>query len=176
MNRKHLILFAISLIFLAGCVSAPVKDITFNSQADPKANLSGYQTFTWLGSASIVNDAEGQWEPPGFDADAEIKHLIDRELRKRGMSENKNEPDLLVVFAAGVDMEALELKEDPETEMDMLVTVPQGGLLIGFLDSETGFVVWLGVATGEVQDDVDEQTVKARLDYAVTRLFSEIPK
>ena len=72
-----------------------------------------------LDTAQIVNDPLGKWEPPGFDADAEIKFLIDRELRKRGMSQNSIDPDLVVVFAAGIDMDALELKVDPETKIDI---------------------------------------------------------
>ena len=176
MNRNYLPVFIIVLMLLAGCASVPTKDIQVDAQADPKANFSGYKTYAWLGAAAIVNDPHGQWEPPQFDSDAEIMFLIDRELRKRGMSENTADPDLVIAFAAGIDMEALGLKVDTKTKMDMLENVPQGGLLVAFLDRDTGFVVWLGVAMGEVQENIDEKTVKARLDYAVTRLFNEIPK
>ena len=176
MNKKHALIFAIVAMLLTGCASTPVKDINFDSQADPKANLSGYKTYAWLGSAAIVNDKLGQWEPPQFDADAEIKYLIDRELRKRGMSESTTNPDLIVVFAAGVDMDAIGLKVDPKTKITMLANVPKGGLVLSFIDSASGFVIWVGIATGEVQKNPDMQTVKARLDYAVTQLFKRIPK
>ena len=176
MNKKHVLIFAIVAMLLAGCASTPVKDIKFEAQVDPKANLSGYKTYAWLGSAAILNDTFGQWEPPQFDADAEIKYLIDRELRKRGMSENTTNPDLIVVFAAGVDMDAMGVKVDPKTKIDMLANVPKGGLLVAFIDSSSGFVIWVGLATGEVQKNPDAQTAKARLDYAVTQLFKRMPK
>ncbi|UCD82005.1 MAG: DUF4136 domain-containing protein, partial [Desulfobacterales bacterium] len=100
----------------------------------------------------------------------------DRELRKRGMSENTTNPDLIVAFAAGVDMDTMELKVDPKSKINMLVNVPKGGLVVAFMDSASGFVIWVGLATGEVQENPGAQTVKARLDYAVTQLFKRIPK
>ena len=93
MKKATLFFFAGVLTLIAGCMTVPTKDIKVDAQADPKANFSGYKSYAWLGSAAIVNDAFGQWEPPNFDADAEIKYLIDRELRKRGMSEDSANPD-----------------------------------------------------------------------------------
>jgi hypothetical protein len=152
MKRNYVFLFVMVFMLLSGCASVPTKDIQVDAQADPKASFTGYRTYAWLGSAAIVNDAYGQWEPPAFD------------------------PDLIVAFATGVNMDALGLKVDPETKMDMLSNVPQGGLLIVLLDSDSGFVVWVGVATAEIQESPDAQTVKARLDYAVTQLLKKLPE
>ncbi len=174
MNKNYL--FLIMIMFVAGCTSVPTKDINIHVQADSKANLSGYKSYTWLGSAAIINDPSGQWEPPGFDADSEIKYLLDRELRARGKLESSTAPDMIVAFAAGIDMDALDLKMDPETKIDKLENVPQGGLVVILVDSSTGFVVWVGIATAEIQDDVDAATVKARLDYAVTQMMRQLPK
>ena len=178
MNRNYALLFASVVMLFSGCASTPTKDIAVAAQADPKANFSGYKTYTWLGAAAIVSDYNGQWEPPAFDADAEIKYLIDRELRKRGMSQSSPfvNPDLIVAFAAGIDMDALELKMDPESKIEALVNVPRGGLVIALVDGESGFVIWMGVATAEIQQSPDAKTVKARLDYAVTQLFRKLPK
>jgi hypothetical protein len=164
------------IMFLSGCASAPVKDIRVQAQADPKTNFSGYKTYAWLGAAAILNDPQGQWEPPQFDADAEIKYLIDRELRKRGMLENSTDPDLLVAFAAGIDMEALKLKVDPKSKINALEKVPAGGLVVLFADSQSRSVNWVALATAEVQESPDTKTVKARLDYAVTQMFKKLPK
>ena len=180
MNRNYLLVCIIALMFFAGCASAPTsvptKDIKIDAQADPKANFSGYKSYAWLGAAAIVNDPYGKWEPPAFDADAEIMFLIDRELRKRGMSENTVDPDLVIAFAAGIDMDALGLKKDTKTKMDLLENVPQGGLVVVMVDSETGFAIWVGAATAEIQESPDTKTVKARLNYAVTQMFKKLPK
>ena len=175
--KKHYLPIGILILFLfAGCASVPTKDIQIDTQADPKANLSGYKTYAWLGAAAIVNDPYGQWEPPPFDADAEIKFLIDRELRKRGMTEDSVNPDLIVAFAAGINMDALGVKTNPETKSKMLENVPQGGLAVVLVDADTGFAIWVGVATAELQESPDAQTVKGRLDYAVTQMFKKLPK
>ncbi len=178
MNKHYVLLLAPVVMLFSGCASTPTKDIVVAAQADPKGNFSGYKTYTWLGAAAIVSDYNGQWEPPAFDADAEIKYLIDRELRKRGMSQSSPlvSPDMIVAFAAGIDMDALELKVDPESKIDMLVSVPQGGLLVILVDGQSGFVIWAGVATAEIQESPSAKTVKARLDYAVTELFRKLPK
>ena len=176
MFRNRLLLTVFLVLLVAGCASSVTKDIQVETQADPKANFSGYKTYAWLGSAQILHDPYGQWEPPPFDADAEIKYLLDRELRERGMTESSASPDLLVVFASGVDMEALDLKEDPASKEKFLTNVPQGGLLVAFVDSASGFVIWAGVASGEVQDDLDVETVQKRLEYAVKQLIKRIPK
>lgn len=176
MNRRYLPIFFIALMLLVGCATVQTKDIQVDAQADPKANFSGYKTYAWLGAAAIVNDPHGQWEPPQFDADAEIVFLIERELSKRGMSEKMVGPDLVIAYAAGINMETLGLKADPKTTMDMFENVPQGGLAVILVDSRSGFVIWIGVATAEIQESPDTQTVKARLDYAVTQMFKKLPK
>lgn len=175
MSRSSVILLALAVVMMTGCVSAVVKDIKVDAQADPKAKFSGYKTYAWLGSAAILNDPHGQWEPQEFDADSEVKFLIDRELRKRGMAETTSAPDMIVAFAAGINMDALELKVDPETKMEMLTNVPQGGIVVPLIDGKTGVVIWVGVASGEVQEKPTPETVKKRLDYAVTQLFKKLP-
>ena len=176
MSKNHILLFVMIMMIVTGCTSVPTSDIEVDAVADPKANFSAYKSYAWLGSAAIVNDAYGQWEPPAFDADAEIKFLMDRELRARGMSEDTTTPDLVVTFAAGVDMDALGLKTDPETKTEMLANIPQGGLVVVLADTDTGFVVWAGVATADVQKNADANTMKARLDYVVTKMLDKLPR
>lgn len=165
-----------ALMLLTGCATVQTQDINVDAQADPKANFSGYKTYGWLGAAAIVNDAYGRWEPPQFDADAEIAFLIDRELRKRGMSQTSVGPDMVVAFAAGIDMDALQLKVDPTTKMSLVENVPKGGLVVVLIDSDSGFVIWIGAATAEIQEDPDTKTVKVRLDYAVSKMFKKLPR
>ncbi|MGI9569288.1 MAG: DUF4136 domain-containing protein, partial [Desulfobulbia bacterium] len=144
------------------------------TETDPKANISGYTSYAWLGSATIRYDPEGQWEPPEFDADSEIKFLIDRELRDHGMAETSSNPDLIVAFAAGIDMSTMEIKTDPESELKTLENVPSGALSVVLIDAQTGLAIWVGQATGEVQQNPDQEVTKKRLDYAVTQMFKEL--
>ena len=174
--KKHLIALSAALLLLSGCASSVTKDIMVDTDVDPKANLKGYSTYTWLGSAAIVYDPEGQWEPPQFDMDAEIKFLIDRELRKHGMTESSSSPDLIVAFAAGIDMATMEIKTDPESKLETLENVPKGALSVILIDAQTGFAIWGGVATGDIKQDPDQEVTKQRLDYAVTSMFKQLKK
>lgn len=163
-------LAALLFVLMSAC-STLTQDIEVDAEADPKANLAAYKTYAWLGSAAILYDPRGKWEPPQFDADAEIKFLIDRELRNRGIKEVAVKPDLIVGFAAGIDMEALELVEDKETKLQMLQNVPSGSLVIVLIDGTTGNPVWAGAAVADVQQEISSEDVRKRLDYAVSQMF-----
>jgi hypothetical protein len=86
MNVRTLVLSLLLSGSLFGCATA-TKDIRVETESAPGVNLSGYTTYAWAGSAEVVNDPHGNWEPPGFDADAELRFLINRELRGKGMQE-----------------------------------------------------------------------------------------
>ncbi len=174
--RKFPVILCAAMLFIAGCASTVTKDIMVDAQADPKVDFKGYATYTWLGSAAIVYDPEGKWEPPQFDADAEIKFLIDRELRKRGMSEDSLNPDMIVAFAAGIDMESMAINIDPKSGLEVLENVPMGALTVILVDANTGLAMWGGVATAEIQQIQDLDTIKNRLDFAVTGMFKQLPR
>ena len=174
--HKALLSFSVVLLLLTGCASSVTKDIMIDADADPKVNFAGYSTYKWLGSAAIVFDPEGQWEPPQFDADAEIKFLIDRELRKRGMTEATANADMIVAFAAGIDMASMEIKVDPESELSTLENVPMGALTVILIDSTTGLAIWGGIATAEIQQSTDQEIIRQRLDFAVSSMFKKLPR
>ncbi|WP_455203831.1 DUF4136 domain-containing protein [Kaarinaea lacus] len=173
--KKNILAVLVMVGFIAGCASFPKDDIQVETEADPKVNFSGYKTYAWLGSIGIVKDPEGLWEPPQFDADAEIVFLIDSALRKRGITEVSENPDMLVAYAIGVEMDALKLKHNPETKITSLENVPQTGLIVVLIDPETEFATWVGIATGEIKN-LDADTAKKRLKYVVDSMFKGMPK
>lgn len=164
------------IILLTACSTAPTKDIKVDAEADPKASFSGFKTYAWLAAAQIMFDPEGQWEPRNVDLDAEVQFMINSQLRKRGISEVSSNPDMYVAYAAGIDMTALDLKESPETKEKMLANITKAALVVALIDADTGFVIWLGEAVGNVQQQADEATVRARIDYAISEMFSMLPK
>lgn len=175
MNKYLFILLSIILL-VAGCASSVTNDIVVEAEADPKANFKGYSRYTWLGSAAIVYDPEGKWEVPQFDADAEIKFHIDTELRDRGMTEDSLDPDLVVAFAAGIDMDSMELGIDPESNLATLENVPLGALTIILMDAETGQPIWAASATAEIQESPAEEVIRKRIAYAVRTMFKKLPR
>lgn len=175
MKRIIYIAFSCVLMALVGC-STVTKDIEVSAESDPKASFAGYKTYTWLGAAAIVFDEAGRWEPPKFDADTEIKFYIDKELRTRGMSESTANPDLVVAFAAGIDMDNIEFVKNSETQLETLKNIPKGALMIILVDANSGQPLWVGAAAADLQENADIATAKVRLEYAVTEMFKKLPK
>ena len=176
MNTMIRLISITCVLLLSACSTTPVEDIKINAESDPKAQFSNFKTYAWLASAQVLFDPEGQWEPRDVDIDAEVQRIISIELRMRGKVEDTTNPDILVVYAAGVDMTTLGLKEDPETSQKLLDNIPKAALIIALIDADTGYVVWLGEAVGEVQQQADEATVRARIEYAVSEMFRLLPK
>ena len=175
LNKYLFILFGVMLL-VSGCASNMTSDIVVETEADPKVNFKNYSRYTWLGSAAIVYDSEGKWEVPQFDADAEIKFHIDTELRVRGMTEDSLDADLVVAFAAGIDMDSMELGIDPESNLTTLENVPLGALTIILIDARTGHPIWAGSATAEIQERPGEEDIKKRIAYAVRTMFKQLPR
>ena len=173
--KKIILAIMVMAWFVTSCSTFPKDDIKIESEVDAKANISGYKTYAWLAAVGILEDAEGHWEPPKFDADAEIEFLINEALRKHGMSQVNNDPDMYIAYALGVDMDALELKTNPETKLSSLENVPQAGFVVMLMDAETGFVTWVSVATAEMKN-LDPETQKKRLEYTVNTMFKDLPK
>lgn len=168
---KHSLILIFILTLSSGCASNITKDIIVESEADPKVNFDGYKTYTWLGSAAIVYDPEGRWEPPQFDADAEIQFLINRELRGRGISEDSANPDIVVAYAAGIDMESMDIKFDPDSELVRYENVPLGSLTVILIDANSQLAIWGGSATAEIQRDATPEVQKKRLEFAIKQMF-----
>ncbi|MGY6277266.1 DUF4136 domain-containing protein [Methylomonas sp. MgM2] len=163
------------LTFLAGGCASVTKDIEIDATADPTIKFSGYKSYGWLAEISGLNDPDGVWQPPKMDIAEDIKYLIDRELGKRGIYSYAENPDLAVAFFMGVDMEALELKTDPKTKQDIMSKVPSAALAVALIDANTGYVVWVGEAIGEIQKNPSDELIRKRLDYAVSEIFKKLP-
>ncbi len=160
----------LSALLLVSCVSI-TNDIETRTLTNPDVNYSNYQTYSWGGSAKIVFDPIGQWEQPTLSTDEEVKFNINKELRNRGLFEVYNDPDLIVIFAAGIDMTTLELKEDPASEKKILKNIPKASLLIALIDATSGYTVWLGYAEGEIQEQQSIENIRTRIEYAVHEMF-----
>ena len=173
MKKLTTLLLTVYIVLLSGCAvfNKDVQDIEVDAITDPKANISGYTSYAWLGAAKILNDPTKKWQPPKIDLTGDIKYLIDRELRKQGINSNTENPDLAVAFFVGVDMETMQLKDDPETQGDILDNIPQGALVVALINVETGYVVWLGLAKADIVEGASSELVRKRLDYAVSKMF-----
>ena len=170
---KNILLVLLSALFITACSSIN-QDITVTSESNPKINLSGYHSFTWLGEAVVVYDENSRWQSPGFDVDSEAKLLIANQLRSKGFVEKALSPELLVTVIAGVDMDNLEAVIDNLSQLETLIYVPKGALVVAMFDAETGQQVWIGAAEAELQQNAGSEVARERLIYAIDAIFKEM--
>lgn len=167
----------IALALLIGACANPLtKSINVDSQVSDTADFSTVKTYQWLASAQILNDEQGQWEPRGLDSDAEIRFLINRELRGRGITQVESNPDVFVAYVAGVDMDAMDWKVDPKSKLQILKNEPEGALAIMLIDANTGEPIWGAVASDRVEGTQTVEAARKRLDYAVSQMIKRLPK
>jgi len=169
---KIIIFIALTLSILATSSCATLTDdIVVETHANPDVNYHAYKTYAWAGSAQIIFDPVGQWEQPTLDTDKEVKFVINRELRERGLVQVTSHPDLLVAFAAGIDTSILELKDNPNSDKKIVTNVPKAALLIALVDANTGYTVWIGYAVGDAQQQQTIENIRTRIDFAVKEIF-----
>jgi len=175
MNLTRLWFPLLALWLVAACASI-TGDIRVQTESDPAIDLGDYRTYSWLGTAEIVNDPYGNWEPPEFDADTEIRALLNRELRRRGMREVVSDPQLVVAFAAGINTDVFEIVENPDSKMYTLQNAPRAALVVVLIDPRTRYPVWVGTAVGDVKAGRTPDEVRKRIDYAVTTMLRQVSR
>jgi len=173
--KKLLTLFGL-LVFslLTACSTVSTQDIKVETQSAPKANLVAYHSYVWVGALGVLNDPQEKWQPTEVDLAGDIKYLIDRELRKNEIFGVKEGADLGVAYFLGVDMDTMQLKENPETKKSILENVPKGALLVTLVDMETGYVIWMGVAQADIAKTFQAEVARERLDYAISKMFKNL--
>lgn len=175
MKKYHLVFLSAMLLLLSGCASV-TSDIRVGAELAPGATIANnYKTYDWLGSFSLLNDPNNTWQPPDVNIAGDIKFLIDRELRKKGIQRANDTPDLTVTFLVGVDMENQILKLDPDTKIELKKKIPKAALVVALMEVDSGDIVWLGVADAEIQKGVTAEVMRQRLDYAVREMFKLLP-
>ena len=171
MKKYHLVFLSAMLLLLSGCASV-TSDIRVGAEPAPGATIANnYKTYDWLGSFSLLNDPNNTWQPPDVNIAGDIKFLIDRELRKKGIQRANDTPDLTVTFLVGVDMENQILKLDPDTKIELKKKIPKAALVVALMEVDSGDIVWLGVADAEIQKGVTAEVMRQRLDFAVREMF-----
>ena len=174
--KKSIILMAVVALFTTSC-NPEFKDIKVSAENEEGLDMSKYETYAWLGSAQIIHDELGQWDPPGeMDADLEIRSMITKQMNKHKLKINETNPDLLIGYAAGIDLNVVEANENVKTGSIDFKQTPKGALIISIMDAKTGNIIWLGVADADVRVKPKANRAKRRLQYAVKEMFKLLPK
>jgi hypothetical protein len=159
------------------CQSVPTSDIKVRSAVDAKANIKGYKSYAWYGSAGLLVDRTGVWVPKNADAQADVEFLVDKSLRDKGLVAVRERPELLValLFVGSIN-DVEKIAQTRGGALPKLDPVGEGALLIELIDAETGKTVWLGGAEGELRQSRSVEDGRKRLAYAVDKVFAQLPR
>jgi hypothetical protein len=148
---------------LSGC-SVLVKEAY-----DHEVDFSKYKTFCWM------NGCEFKFEGPSYLNDSLLKEnlkvSIIRELEQKGLTQNTDNPDLLVGFTITVNDEQAIIyhrSEDspvyyrPMESDSEIINYLKGSLIIGMADKAESRMVWQSHAIGymELNPDLSEKNIR----------------
>jgi len=150
-------------LLLAGC------SMRVNNVYDTNIDFKKYKTFCWM------SGCEFKFNGPEYLNDSllreNLKHAIIDELRKKGLEQNTENPDLLVGFTITVkDEQAIvyhPTEDTPiyikplETEKEV-INYLKGSLIIGMADNKESRMVWQSEAISymEINPDFSEKNIR----------------
>jgi hypothetical protein len=165
------ILVAGTLFGMNGCVST--NDIEVESVTNEKANLKGYKTYQFLEDSGIVeDDGTGKLQESDKKVAAMIEEIINTELQKEGKTPTAKDPDFFVAYVGGTNAESVKAKLDKKGKQT-IEKRPEAALLILLVDADTGKILKLATAEGEMKNLPAEQK-RARIEYAVKKMLKDI--
>ncbi len=152
---------------LTGCVNT--SDIKVESVKSEKVDLKGYKTYKIIDGSGIMPDTK---VAPDRDIDVEMQQIINTEMAKKGKTRVTNDPDFYVAYLAGTDMDAIKVKVDQEGQ-ETIENVPAAAMILILVDAETGLIIRISTAEGEVKE-LPLEDRKKRLSYAIKKMLSEL--
>ncbi len=159
---KHLIVLVIFGLLLSSC------SINVHTKYDHTIDFKQYKTYCWM------DGCEFKFSGPGYLNDSllreNLKKAIMEELASKGLTQDIDNPDLLVGFTITLkDEQAIiyHRSEDPpfykplDSEREV-VNYLKGTLIIGMADKRESRIVWESFAIGylDLTPDFSEKNVK----------------
>lgn len=176
------LLFVAALLLTAGFVQA--QNVTIETDKKLNTDFSKYKTYTW--ASQVDNKLD-----PGFyflndlELKERIRNAVAFELAGRGYKLNRQTPDLLINFRVfdkattikgytGYGTTYFGTTEVRQPEDEKTYNIKAGSIIINFVDTKTGQVVWQGVASGITNNngfDRDHNKIK----QAINLIFEKYP-
>ncbi len=73
-------------------------------------------------------------------------------------------------------MQALKLKNDPDSKLAVLTNVPDAALMVVLIDTATNNIIWISKAEAEIQQHDSKEIVLKRIDYTITEMFKALTR
>jgi len=161
-------LAALMVLGMAGCVST--SDINVENVTNDKVNLKGYKTYQFMEESGIVEeDGKGNLKESDKKVAALIEEIINEELQKKGKTPVSKSPDFLVAYVGGSNEDAVKVRLD-EKGKQVIEKAPEAALLIMLVDANTGAILRLSTAEGEVTK-LPEAQKRERIEFAIKKML-----
>ena len=163
-------LVALALLGFTGCVST--SDISVDNTQSDKVDLKGYKTYQFIEGSGIAEDKATKKIMNSTKTAARIELLINQELMKKGKKPVSSNPDFFVAYLGGADMEAVKTKLDKKGK-ETIAQTPEAVLVLMLVDANSGSIIWMSTAEGEIKDLPLEDRRK-RLEFAVKKMLDGV--
>jgi len=140
-----------------------MNDIKIQNSKSQKVNLDGYKTYQITKDSGIISRLNAKETTVKMDVNLEIQRIINNELAKKGKILVKENPDFLIAYSAGRDIE----KDENATEK------PESAMALVLIDAETGVVIGKSTAEADAKG-LDDDSLTKRLEYAIKKMLSNI--
>ena len=169
----------LALLWLTACSSGP----TIISNSDPNADFMSLRTYDFMQPLSTDNGNVRSL------LSSQLISATSRELDMRGWQQSSNNPDVLINF----NLETQEQIRSRNTSASVgmhrggrygmwggtvstptIEQVTQGALSIDMVDPRRNQLIWEGIATNRVTDNIRQNQAEA-VDSFVAAIFTEFP-
>jgi Domain of unknown function (DUF4136) len=170
----------IIILILLGTTSANAQKVKV--EADPKADLTKYKTYSWAQGQSMANPLIQQI----------IIENVDRAMTAKGLTKVQTDPDLTVVAWAATESDMHISYPSWEKSMGSINTgiaagasawpVTKGTMVVDITDAKTKNGVWRAKATDTLEHGPsgsaakDAKSVEKKITKAVDKMFKKYPR
>jgi len=180
------VLAVLGLIALTvGCSS-----IQSNYDYDPTADFSKFKTYAWMERATAT-DGSGRQVQPGDMTEKRIKMAVGTQLAEKGLTEDSQNPDLLLAYYAGIE-EKVDVTDWGYRsyggwygygsgyggyygrDVDVYY-YNQGTIVLDMVDIADGELVWRGIVTDYVTESNSPQQREQKINEAIMLIMVNYP-
>ena len=168
--------FAVATI---GCSS-----YTVNHDWDRDADFAAYATYGWMPAATGTSgDARAAVERNSL-LDKRIRSAVNSALNAKGMRQQDDDPDLVVVYHTGVEDKITVTDWGYRYSYDYygwggrdidVQNYQEGTLIIDLIDTKTMELVWRGSVTGTIDQTAKPEKREKRLKEAIGKVMASYP-
>ena len=147
---------------------------------DKNANFSKYRTYAWADHPTTTRPFVG----------IEIRANADEQLKMKGLTVDKDHPDLILNYYGQVDSMDSVPASDPtyaavggtplqgttmwtNNSVGTVVSVAKGALLIEMRDASTKQSIWRAMAKGTLKEKSSE--LQKQLQTSIAKMFQDFP-